>query len=223
MGDSLGDRIKGYESISNIRLLPKTPVILRVDGKAFHTFAKDAKRPFDDELISSMVMAGTLTAKEMQGFILGYHQSDEFTFYINNCEKLETQAWFNNELPKLISITASLFTMNFNKLYKYNWAVFDCRAFSVPPEDVANVFIWRQRDWERNSLQMFARTFFSHKELQNKSSSDIHEMLHNIGQNWADLNPVYKNGTFICKDGNKINEKLDYESLQKILYKTQIL
>lgn len=76
--------------------------------------------------------------------------------------------------------------------------VFDSRAFSVPPDDVVNAFLWRAKDWERNSLQMYARSFFSHQELMNKNHSELHEMLHGIGKNWAtDLTDQERNGTFI--------------------------
>lgn len=79
--------------------------------------------------------------------------------------------------------------------------VFDARAFNVPREDVTNYFLWRAKDWERNSLQMYARSFFSHKELEGKNSADIHEMLHEIGKNWTrDLDNRARNGAMITRD-----------------------
>ena len=215
--DSLGDRIKGYEHVTNYRLPNRIPVILRVDGKAFHTFTRGMYKPFDGKLIESMVRAGERTAKNMMGFVLGYHQSDEFTFYLNNVQSLESQSWFNNEILKLTSITASMFTSYFNKEMGGTEAVFDCRAFSVPFEDVPNVFIWRQQDWERNSVQMLARYHFSHKQCDRKNKSNLHEMLHSIGVNWNDLDSVLKNGTFITKDGNRHYNKMNYSDILSVI------
>ena len=211
--DSLGDRIKRYESITNNRLTSRVPVILRIDGKAFHSFTRNMDKPFDKKLIESMVRAGEKTAKNMMGFVLGYHQSDEFTFYINNTQSLESQSWFNNEILKLTSITASMFTAYFNNEMGGTEAIFDCRVFSVPFEDVPNVFIWRQQDWERNSIQMLARHYFSHKQCDRKNKSDMMGMLHSIGVNWCDLEPVFKNGTFVTKSGNRFHRRIDYSNL----------
>ena len=214
--DSLGDRMKKYESVTKYRLVDKTPVILRVDGKAFHTFTRGMNKPYDEVLIEAMVLAGEYTAKEMMGFILGYHQSDEFNFYINNTKKLKSESWFDNEIQKLCSITASLFTSNFNDILGTK-AVFDCRAFNVPYDDVPNYFIWRQRDWIRNSVQMLAGHYFSHNELQGKSQSDMHQMLYEKGVNWADLDDRLKNGTFVSREDDRLNRKLDYENLKMII------
>lgn len=174
-------------------------------------------KPFDEKLIECMVKAWERTAKEMMWFVLWYHQSDEFTFCITDLESFESQVWFSGEVQKLCSVTASMFWAYFNKEMWGTEAIFDCRAFNVPNDDVPNVFIWRQRDWERNSLQMFARDSFSHKELHNKKKWDIHEMLHKQGKNWEKLLPIYKNGTFITKDGRRIHDKLTYGEINNLL------
>ena len=219
---NIGDRIKKYEWASRTTLLPRSYIVLRVDGKAFHTFTRGMKRPFDEVLIEAMVKAGEMVAKEMMGFKLGYHQSDEFTFVLTDTDTYESQYWFDGEVQKLCSVTASMFGAYFNKIMGGTEAIFDCRAFNVPIEDVPNVFIWRQRDWERNSLQMFARSFFSHKELHNKGHEEIHEMLHIKNENWANLKDVYKNGTFITKSAERINKKMTYEDIKDLLVKGDI-
>lgn len=211
------ERIKKYEFASRTILLPRSYILLRIDWKAFHTFTKDMGKPFDDKLIECMVKAWERTAKEMMGFVIWYHQSDEFTFCITDLESFESQVWFWGEVQKLCSVTASMFWAYFNKEMWGTEAIFDCRAFNVPNDDVPNVFIWRQRDWERNSLQMFARDTFTHKELNNKKKWDMHEMLHEQGKNWAKLQPVYKNGTFITKDGRRVNDKLTYSEISHLL------
>jgi len=223
MNDPLGDRMKKYESVSNHKLTQKVPVILRVDGKAFHTFTKNATKPFDINLIESMVRSAEEVAKEMMGFVLAYHQSDEVTFYINNNQKLESEAWFDNKISKLVSITASLFTSKFNYIYGSNNAVFDCRAFNVPYTEVPNVFIWRQRDWERNSVHMYARSIFSHNDLMNKNKSEIHEMLYERGLNWNNLHPQLKNGTFITLMNERLWGKYNYDQLEALIREIELV
>lgn len=205
--DSLGDRMKRYEAVNRAYGIRRVPMIIRIDGKAFHTFARHLDKPYDGVLQSVFVNAALSTIREMQGGVAFYHQSDEVTFLLTDYAKLTTNAWFDYNIQKLTSITASLMTLHFN-----NWAhemglegagtaLFDARAFSVPREDVANCFLWRMKDWERNSLQMFARTFFSHRDLHGKGRADIHEMLHGIGRNWTvDVAPVYKNGSLFVSN-----------------------
>ena len=36
--DSLGDRMKSYENITRTYLPSRVPIIIRIDGKAFHRF-----------------------------------------------------------------------------------------------------------------------------------------------------------------------------------------
>lgn len=221
--DSLGDRIKRYEETYQYKLTPRSCLFIRLDGKAFHTFTRTCEKPFDQNIIDTMVYAAEQTAAEMQGFKLAYIQSDECTFMLTDFDTLQTQGWFGYELSKILSVSASLFTAHFNKHYfwmyrdDYTPAVFDSRAFIVPKEDAANVFIWRQKDWVRNSVQMLARAHFSHKQLDRKSIPEIHEMLHTKGINWAHLDPQLKNGTFIYSDFSKGHIEVDYTTLNKYL------
>ncbi len=213
----IGDRIKKYELVSRGTLLPRSFIVIRIDGKAFHTFTKNMDKPFDSKLIEAMIKTGERCAKEMQGFVLGYCQSDEFTFILSDLDSYESQIWFDREIQKIASISASMFTAYFNQKMNGTIAMFDSRVFNVPNEDVANVLIWRQRDWERNSIQMLARSKFSAKELHLKKHQDIHEMLHTVGINWVKLKPVLKNGTFITKNGKRIHRKLTYKSINNLL------
>lgn len=165
---SLADRIKRYEKTFSFQTMNRMPVMIRVDGRAFHTFTKGMNKPFDKSLINAMVFAACDVAKEMQGFKVGYVQSDEATFCLTDYDRLESQGWFDYDLAKMVSISAALMSVAFNydfikPQHDDQRAFFDSRAFSVPVDDVVNAFLWRARDWERNSLQMYARSFFSHK------------------------------------------------------------
>lgn len=203
MDDTLGDRMKDYESVSRPFLTKRVPVVVRVDGKAFHTFTRQFDRPFDKRIMDAMETAARKTAEEMQGFKLGYVQSDEASFLLTDYEDVKTQGWFNYNMNKLVSLTSSYMTVYFYRailphLTPMSIPVFDARAFNVPENDVANYFLWRRKDWDRNSIAMYAQANFSHKELHGKKRQDMHDMLHNIGKNWTtDLTDRAKNGTFI--------------------------
>lgn len=222
MTDSLGDRIKRYERAYNHHLTPRTPVLIRVDGRAFHTYTRGMDKPFDHNLMTAMLRATTHTAMDMQGFRLAYTQSDEATFLLHDFADLQTQAWFDYDHSKVVSLTASLFTAHFNQHMRWQTgndtiAAFDARAFTVPAGDVPNVFLWRQRDWERNSLQMLARAHFSHKQLHGKGHREIHDMLHGRGINWAELPDPEKNGTFVRSDLGLCHQRLDYAGVQELI------
>jgi tRNA(His) guanylyltransferase len=220
--DKLGDRIKRYEAVSNTLLTRRTPVVIRVDGKAFHTWTKGMGRPYDTRLSYAMVGAAVRTAKSMQGFRGGYVQSDEATFVLADFDTLETEAWYGYEVSKLTSITASLFTGHFNQCISNRVgtpAAFDARAFNVPLDDVPNALLWRQFDWERNSIQMLGRAHFSQRQMQNASNLDIYHMLKRKG-----IDPDTartdrdKWGTWLARDGRNILEKLDYDRVRRILF-----
>ena len=118
--DSLGDRMKGYENISRIYLTRRTPIIIRIDGKAFHTFTRGFARPFDDVLVKSMQDTAKYLCENIMGCKLAYTQSDEISLLLVDYEKLETQAWFDNNLQKMVSVAASMATMVFNKFFRNN-------------------------------------------------------------------------------------------------------
>lgn len=115
--DSLGDRMKSYEGISRIYLTKRTPVIIRIDGKAFHSFTKGFQRPFDDVLIKAMQMTAKHLCENIMGCKLAYTQSDEISLLLVDYERQETQPWFENNLQKLVSVSASMATLAFNKFF----------------------------------------------------------------------------------------------------------
>lgn len=118
--DSLGDRMKRYESVSKIMLMHRNPTIIRIDGKAFHTFTRGFNRPFDDVLIKSMQETTKYLCENIQNCVLGYTQSDEITLVLVDYEHLDTAAWYDYEVQKLCSISASMATMAFNKAFEHN-------------------------------------------------------------------------------------------------------
>lgn len=116
--DSLGDRMKGYENIERRYLTGRTPALIRLDGKAFHTFTKGFERPFDEILIKTMQETTRYLCENIMGCKIGYTQSDEIQLLLIDYDKLETQAWFDKNIQKMVSVSASMATLAFNKYFK---------------------------------------------------------------------------------------------------------
>jgi tRNA(His) 5'-end guanylyltransferase len=203
---SLAQRMKeNYEIRDRHYLTRRTPVIVRVDGRAFHTLTKRFAKPFDQTFIDAMTRAASDLFLEMQGCKMAYIQSDEASFVLTDYDRHATEGWYNYRQSKIESISASQMSVFFNAhMHEMGegvlTAAFDSRAFNIPEDEVANYFLWRAQDWHRNSVSMYAQAHFSHKQLHGKSIPDMHEMLHKIGRNWAtDLSPQHKNGTYLRK------------------------
>ena len=117
--DDLGNRMKTYyEAVPKHRLVRRMPVAIRIDGKAFHTFTRGFQKPFDEVLGNAMVRTMEYLAKNIQGCVFAYQQSDEITLLLIDYQTLETDAWFEYEVQKMCSISASMATMAFNKYFK---------------------------------------------------------------------------------------------------------
>lgn len=213
--DNLGNRMKGYEGITRNFLTKRIPVIIRLDGKAFHTFTKGMNRPFDELLIASMQETAKYLCENIQGCKMAYTQSDEITLLLTDFESIDTQGWFEYNIQKMLSISASMATLAFNKIFrdkvmdnnieeymnKIDKALFDSRVFTLPKEEVCNCFIWRQQDATRNSIQMVGQANFSHKELHGKSCDKIQDMLFSQKNiNWNDLDTYLKRGSCVVKE-----------------------
>jgi tRNA(His) 5'-end guanylyltransferase len=111
-------RMKKYEFVSRDYLMTKTPVIIRVDGKAFHTFTRGFQKPFDDILSNSMQDTMKYLCENIQGCVLGYTQSDEITLVLVDYKNIETSAWFDYNIQKCSSVTSSMATLAFNRAFE---------------------------------------------------------------------------------------------------------
>lgn len=119
VNDELGIRMKTYyEQIPKTKLMRRTPVAIRIDGKAFHTFTKGFQKPFDEILIKSMQNTMKYLCEHIQGCVLGYTQSDEITLILVDYKNLNSDAWFDYEVQKMCSIAASMATMAFNREFE---------------------------------------------------------------------------------------------------------
>lgn len=117
--DVIGSRMKEfYENIPKNKLMRRCPVAIRIDGRAFHTFTRNLKKPFDDILVKSMQDTMKYLCENIQGCVLGYTQSDEITLILIDYQTLTSSAWFDYEVEKMCSISASMATKAFNKAFR---------------------------------------------------------------------------------------------------------
>lgn len=206
MRDDLGKRMKENYEFRTRQFLPRrTNTIIRLDGKAFHTFTRGFEKPFDDGLIDAMNYTLLNLCQNIQGTVIGYTQSDEITLFLQDYKKRDTDAWYDGNVQKITSISASIATAYFNKYIRENLgvqklALFDSRVFTVPElVEVENAFLWRQKDCVRNSISMVAQSLYSPKELNGKDQNQMQEMIFQKGLNWNDLSAWKKRGRFAYK------------------------
>jgi tRNA(His) 5'-end guanylyltransferase len=181
--------------------------MIRLDGKTFSSWTKGLERPFDIRLSRNMVAITKLLVKETNA-LMGYTQSDEITLALYSPDS-QTQIYFDGRIQKICSILSGKVAGWFNKLLpdsipeKANdpldrLPTFDCRVWCVPTlDEAANNFLYRERDATKNSIQMAARTFYSHRELHLKNTKEQQAMLLERDVNWNDYPTLFKRGTFV--------------------------
>ena len=222
-----------YEMPYKAYLTRRTPVVVRVDGKAAHTYTKALNKPFDEVFVNAMFAATRSLCEEAQGCVLAYTQSHEISIILLDYQTINTDAWFGYSINKLVSICASSATAHFNSAFRFyayneldkmnnsgvcneayakrsealqrcidNPLLFDARAFNLPKEEVCNYLIWRQNDARRNSISSLARVYFSHKEVYERSGSELIDMMLNKGIDYDKRPDAFKRGAcYLKKDG----------------------
>lgn len=227
--DALSSRMKQYENCYRLYLPRRQAVIIRIDGRAFHTFTKGFARPYDTVFADAMQQTALKLAENISGCKFVYTQSDEISLVLVDYENINTEPWLGNNLQKIVSISASMATLYFNNAYRElvspafdyierdeklrevqlahlealtkRTAIFDSRVFIVPREEVFNALYWRQTDCIRNSIQLLGQANFSHNQLQGKNCDEIQEMLwQEHGINWSKEPEWFKNGVAIYKE-----------------------
>lgn len=213
--DSLGDRMKRHENVYRFLLPKRTYTILRVDGRAFHTWTKGLAKPYDKQFMDCMNAAARALCEQISGAQFAYIQSDEISLLAVDFLDIKTEPWFDGGIQKWASVGASIATTAFNLQVGYYQsardtsllgdkklmnAMFDARVFTIPDlVEVENYYVWRQQDAERNSVTMLAQAYASHKQLHGKNRAAQHEIIHAAGDNWAKHPASFKHGRIIRK------------------------
>lgn len=223
MKDELGNRMKTfYENRTKTYLTRRSYTVIRIDGKAFHSYTKGLEKPFDSKLIRAMDKTAEGLCEKIQGAKFAYTQSDEISILLTDFDNLETNAWFDNSVQKIVSVSASIATAVFNQYriqqtLEEDWtdideipmALFDSRVFQIPTRaEVINYFLWRQKDAIRNSVSMLAQSAFSHKALEGINTTEKKLMLEKAGQSWESLPLEYRMG--------RISSKVQYNEYRTV-------
>lgn len=222
---TLGDRIKSYEAATESRLLPRLPVVVRLDGRSFSKFTKGMEKPFDKEFRQAMIEVTKYLVEHTHAKI-GYTQSDEISLILYSENYQSGAVLFDGRVQKIASNFASMasvkFLLEMQKRFpekvdgSKTLPSFDCRVFAVPNKtEAANSIYWRVMDCVKNSISMVAQCNFSHKELQGLDGNQMqYKLLTERDINWNDFSSNEKQGTFVRKE--RVQVKLDEEHLAKI-------
>lgn len=198
------DEFKAREKLSRAYFAPSDHILLRIDGRAFHTYTKKMERPFDKGFNKAMTRATMALCRDISGVRFAYTQSDEISLLIKARGDRE-ELFMGGEQNKLVSLSASIATAAFLKQRfeagDDRIAHFDSRAFTVgTTDDVFKYFLWRHMDCTKNSVSMLAHSEFGHKALLNVSTEKKKIMLADNNTPWEHLSETYRFGTMFYRE-----------------------
>lgn len=217
----IGNRMKMYEGIETERkLIPLLPVCIRVDGRAFSSLTKGLEKPYDKRFTDLMVEVTKYIVSETNARI-GYTQSDEISLVLYS-DDIKSQIFFDGRIFKICSTVSAIVSVKFNELlldYLPEKAAqiptFDCRVWNVPTlYEATNTVLWREIDATRNSILCAGQKYYSHKQLDNKNTGEIQELLFQKGVNWNNYPAFYKRGTYIQR--RKVIRKFTVDEIEKL-------
>lgn len=203
---ALGDRMKTYEAVTRLMLPRRTYSVVRVDGRCFTSYLRGAEKPFDFEFMLDMDATAAALCKEISGTVFAYAQSDEISLLVTDFGSVHSEPWFGGGVQKMASVAASVATAELGGI-RHGGPLFDARVFTIPePVEVANYFVWRQRDCVRNSVSMAAQAHFPHKRLHGLNGGQMQELLWSEKQvNWNGYPDGAKRGrvcTRVAEEGD---------------------
>lgn len=225
MGDrtDLGDRMKRYEEPYRHTLPRRVYTVTRVDGRAFHSYLRGCERPYDTVFMAQMDEVAQALCKEISGARFAYVQSDEISVLSTDFGSHGTEPWFGGDLAKHLSLAAAVASATLTRLRPVTAqgspiATFDARVFTLAdPVEVANYFLWRQKDAVRNSISMTAQTHFSPRRLHGVNTDQMQEMLwHEARVNWNDQPDGFKRGRVVFREVYVEQEAQVAESTPKV-------
>lgn len=212
----LKDKYEYYRSITDVRLIPNSYVMVMLDGRSFSRFTKKYfLRPFDISFINMMNKTAKYICENVENAKFAYVQSDEINIVLSDFDNEKTEAFFSYRLSKILSICASMASAKFNNLLGQflldNESIyslkdqplieFDCKAWNLPSfDEVYSSILYRQRDCVRNSIQQTAQTYFSHHKLNGLNVDEQKELLIKIYDvDWDKFDDGKRFGRFIIK------------------------
>lgn len=215
--DDLGDRMKTYEwTETSRRIEDGLPIYARIDGRGFSRFTRHMQRPFDPRMTRCMIETAKHLVDKTHADI-GYVQSDEISL-VWAASGQGSDRFFSGKIQKMCSVLASMaaarfaveYAGEFNEISR-DFPHFDCRVIAMPNNaEATNMLLWREMDARKNAVSMAARHFFSHRDLQGKSTKEMVEMMLTRGQAMDDYPVSFTRGTWI-KRATALRELSDGE------------
>lgn len=197
----LASRFKAVEQAHRHVLAAGGFVIVRVDGKSFHTYVKGLDRPFDRDFATAMVGAGLALCESDCPARLAYVQSDEISVVM---DVRTGQPWFGGRIDKITSVVSSMVTAHFNQAMSTRTGrlgYFDARVLALDlVADVIGYLEWRRADALRNSVSMLAHHTFSDASLRGVGTAERKKMLASAGNSWDDLPVDLKAGALLIPE-----------------------
>jgi len=197
---TLGDRLKQYELDFETTVPADNYLVIRLDGHGFSKYTKGLDKPFDDSFNLAMQHVSQFLLSEFQACV-AYTQSDEITLILQpRVVKGESHQIYGSRVQKIVSLTAGCASAVFNNVYSHPTSkripYFDSRVYGVPSKEEAyNSVMWRCRDAEKNSKNVFAQSYCSHKSLHKKTSQEqIDFCKESTGIDWDTISDKYKFG-----------------------------
>lgn len=209
-GSEFKDAERGFRTV----LTPGLPAIMRLDGRAFHSYCRGLDRPFDRLFMADMDQVALGLAQQIDGVRLAYVQSDEISLLLTDrlVDEIDSTDpdtpvqgfMFGGQVQKLVSIGAALASSLMNAArhgtVTDRLAIFDARVFTLP--DMAAVeryFQWRQADARMNALGMAASARFSHRQLTGVPNTVRADMLRAVGADPDDLPLEFTEGRVVAR------------------------
>lgn len=217
--------MKAYEIYSDLRVPVNSKVIVRLDGRSFHTFARNMEltKPYDDNFYRVMVEVSKELFEEFSPLFI-YTFSDEISILLDNVP-------FNGRVEKINSVmasfTSSSFTMNYDKRFTKSVA-FDSRIIPINDEDIYDYFKWRQDEAWRNCVNGYGIHFLKSKYSSSQANekinglglSDIHDLLFENGINLNDVETWKKRGIGVYRKNKEVKGFNQKESREQISYRS---
>lgn len=192
---NLDDRMKMYEKTYQTDIPRRMPVVMRLDGRHFHTLTRGCEKPFDIKLWQAITGAALELIADAP-VRMAYQQSDEISILLVDYNKFDSEQWFGGNIQKMTSLSAATVSVAFSRIYGTP-GYFDSRVLAIPERDIDNYFVWRQQDAMRNAVAMAARTVFSQKQLHEKHVDEQKAMMVEKGLKFDDFDANFRFGTVL--------------------------
>lgn len=214
---TLSDIMKNLEKRFDAKIADNLNLIVRLDGHKFSKFTKNFNKPFDDNFSCVMEQVAIDLMNEYPAYT-AYTQSDEITLYFPkpNLKKNQNQL-YGGRIQKIVSLMSAFATLRFNYHFdkisinlaeinpnyfnKRFQAYFDARVFGVEDDDIYRAFLDRYNQNKRNSMQQFARTYASHKELLNLTAQEqVEYVKQKFDRDYDQIEDKYKYGIWVKRE-----------------------